>query len=141
MKKKCIKCKKVKNLEDFALNKTRSDGRHNQCKKCKNQYNKDNYLKNKSKIIDSNKRRKEKVKQFIIDYKKGKKCVDCGIEYASYVMDFDHVRGKKLFSIGHSAFHCCSIEKIKKEIKKCEIRCANCHRIRTHSSIGRASDS
>jgi hypothetical protein len=59
-------------------------------------------------------------------------CLDCGISYPYYVMDFDHVRGEKLFNIGASSHF--GYNKILIEIAKCDIVCANCHRIRCHSN-------
>ena len=50
-------------------------------------------------------------------------CVDCGITEID-VLEFDHVRGKKLFNI-RSGVH--SFTETQEEIAKCEVRCANCH--------------
>ena len=58
-------------------------------------------------------------------------CKDCNLSYPSYVMDFDHVRGKKRFTIGTNAFRM-GIGPLLKEIKKCDVVCSNCHRERTH---------
>jgi hypothetical protein len=62
---------------------------------------------------------------------KDRPCADCHIKYPFYVMDFDHVpeRGVKLFNI--STFHQGQVEKLKAEIAKCDVVCANCHRERT----------
>jgi hypothetical protein len=57
-------------------------------------------------------------------------CKDCGYCENAIAMDFDHVRGQKLFNIG-SVPHW-SIAKLQMEIDKCEVVCANCHRIRTY---------
>lgn len=46
-------------------------------------------------------------------------------------MDFDHVRGKKSFNIGGGKMGTPSFEAIEVEIAKCDLVCANCHRIRT----------
>jgi hypothetical protein len=62
---------------------------------------------------------------------KEKPCVDCGVWYPPYIMDFDHVAGEKVDDI-------CNLRKaagwqsILDEIAKCEVVCANCHRARTH---------
>lgn len=61
---------------------------------------------------------------------KSKPCADCGVSYPPYVMDFDHI-GDKKFNIG-SAKNKYSKKLIQKEILKCEIVCANCHRERAH---------
>jgi hypothetical protein len=67
----------------------------------------------------------------IIQAAKEKPCVDCGKSYPSYVMDFDHVRGDKLFGIGGTCGHK-THAKLLAEIDKCDVVCANCHRERTH---------
>jgi hypothetical protein len=61
---------------------------------------------------------------------KDKPCVDCGKVYPPCVMDFDHVRGPKLFSIGTDCLY--PVAKLIAEMAKCELVCSNCHRIRTH---------
>lgn len=58
-------------------------------------------------------------------------CQDCNTTYPPYVMDFDHVRGKKLFGVTSS--HHRSKKQILEEVAKCELVCANCHRIRTQN--------
>ena len=58
-------------------------------------------------------------------------CMDCGVEYPHYVMDFDHRDpSDKLFEINGSAANR-SKANIELEIAKCDLLCANCHRIRT----------
>ena len=58
-------------------------------------------------------------------------CKDCGKDFPYYVLDFDHVLGKKVHDI---SFMCrwYTIEEINEEVQKCEIVCANCHRKRTY---------
>lgn len=57
-------------------------------------------------------------------------CTDCKQSFPPYVMDFDHVRGVKLGAPGMMVFG--DFDKFLEEIAKCELVCANCHRIRTH---------
>jgi len=58
-------------------------------------------------------------------------CADCGVKYPWYVMDFDHVRGRKFKSIGQMSMACrYAIGTLIEEILKCEVVCANCHRER-----------
>lgn len=57
-------------------------------------------------------------------------CADCGLRHKeSSVYDFDHVRGRKLFNVG--GFSSRTLKQVKAEIKKCDVVCANCHRVRT----------
>ena len=58
-------------------------------------------------------------------------CIDCGNKNLMYAqLDFDHVKGKKVSGIS-SMIRSYSREDVFKEIEKCEIICANCHRLRT----------
>ena len=57
--------------------------------------------------------------------------MDCGQRYPYYVMDLDHVRGKKVMHVGSMASRRFSLEKLRQEIAKCDPVCANCHRVRT----------
>lgn len=60
---------------------------------------------------------------------KGAPCADCGQTFPWYVMDFDHVRGEKSFAISEGVV---SLKKLEAEAAKCDVVCANCHRIRTY---------
>jgi len=48
-------------------------------------------------------------------------------------MDFDHVRGEKLGTVSDLIFG--EIENLLDEMDKCELVCANCHRIRTNARL------
>ena len=63
--------------------------------------------------------------------KKSDPCMDCGEKFASVAMDFDHVRGEKLTQI--SDMWSWGRDRVLEEIAKCELVCANCHRVRTIS--------
>ncbi len=57
-------------------------------------------------------------------------CKDCGTQ-DSRVLEFDHL-GDKKFNVSRAVSGSTrSWNSIKKEIDKCEVVCANCHRIRT----------
>jgi hypothetical protein len=62
---------------------------------------------------------------------KNKPCADCGKKFPYYVLDFDHVKGKKSFNISSAVNMGVSLERLLEEIKKTEIVCSNCHRERT----------
>lgn len=94
------------------------------------------YLKHKQLYIDKNRRRKKELAEFVISLKHHP-CADCGLIFPHYVMDFDHLdKRQKISSINRmTSVHMYSKSKILEEIKKCELVCANCHRIRTHKRI------
>jgi hypothetical protein len=56
-------------------------------------------------------------------------CIDCG-EADLLVLEFDH-RSAKDGNVLEMARRGCSLERLRAEIQKCEIRCGNCHRRRT----------
>ena len=95
---------------------------------------------------ESAKRRREKIRVYVAakrkkigDYIRDQKrspCVDCGGTFPPYVMDFDHVRGTKVEVLSLMANRMRSIDEIDAEIAKCDLVCANCHRIRSAQRAG-----
>lgn len=99
-----------------------------------NAYYQKHYDNNRGYYIDKAKRRKELIRDFIREAK-NKPCADCGGIFPYYVMQFDHVRGEKLLNIGNVSSRGLSMPKLKNEINKCDVVCANCHAIRTHERM------
>lgn len=56
-------------------------------------------------------------------------CTDCHKRYPQYIMEFDHCRGNKSGDIGRFRT---SMSAFVRELSKCDVVCANCHRKRTH---------
>ena len=75
---------------------------------------------------------KKKIRAYVIGYKKKGSCADCGFIGREYpeVLDFDHLRDKK-FNISAFKRVTSGFVKVKEEMEKCDLVCANCHRIRT----------
>lgn len=116
--KECNICLKTKNVEQFSKNSKCSTYR-NDCISC---------------CSSRNKKRVEYL-QSIIRKAKDVPCKDCNIRYQFYIMDFDHIDSKeKLFTIGQTGRYA-SEENLLKEIAKCDVVCANCHRARTFSRM------
>jgi hypothetical protein len=57
-------------------------------------------------------------------------CLDCNECFPPECMDFDH-RDPKTKRMNIAALIGCRLDKILAEIAKCDLICANCHRIRT----------
>jgi hypothetical protein len=132
--KKCTKCENSKPTIEFHKNKLKKDGLQDNCKECCKVRDQDHYIKHGNlKHVERNKKQQKINREFINRYKKiFCKCIDCGIKDWR-VLQFDHLHNKKynLADIGSSGV---SLNLIKIEIRKCEIRCANCHQIKTHHS-------
>ena len=92
------------------------------------------YEKNKAKIKarakTHNKKTIEQCRAFIEELKKQPR-MDCKNSFPTQVMEFDHVRGVKTGNVSEMVIKCFSFKTIREEIEKCELVCANCHRIRT----------
>ncbi len=76
------------------------------------------------------KRRDDFNRTYVMSVKSGP-CTDCRNKFHPHAMEFDHCRGIKSFDISRSPGK--SLTRIKAEIAKCDLVCANCHRIRTAS--------
>lgn len=87
------------------------------------------YSQNKTSEKMHVKRRKKTIRDWLQKYKKGLKCGLCSENHPATI-DFHHTKGKD-FEVGYMATHGYSIKRIKLELEKCEIFCANCHR-KTH---------
>lgn len=58
-------------------------------------------------------------------------CLDCGQTFPPAAMDFDHVRGEKAGNIAQ--MFTTAWPKVLAEVAKCDLVCANCHRLRTNA--------
>lgn len=76
-------------------------------------------------------KQKAALYKYLREKKENTPCADCKENYPYYVMDFDHVRGKKHKNV-MELVPTLSKKIIDEELAKCEIVCSNCHRIRTH---------
>jgi hypothetical protein len=77
----------------------------------------------------ANKKRHEEFKVWLAEIK-DQPCADCGIKYPTVCMDLDHRDpSTKLFIVGSSAMR--SRASLVAEAAKCDVVCANCHRLRT----------
>ncbi len=73
-------------------------------------------------------RRKKEIKKWFENYKNNLKCIKCEENHPA-TLDFHHKDSKiKEFGINSRVHSGYSIDLIKKELEKCEVLCANCHR-------------
>ena len=138
-KKICSKCKSEKLIECFSW-KNKNEGKmHSQCKECQKGPKNDWYARNKeSHKARTGKNRDEhklKVRSFVFNYLLENPCIDCG-ETNPHVLEFDHVRGIKDKAVSVAIKNGWSMERVKKEIDKCDVRCSNCHKKKTAKDQG-----
>lgn len=133
----CNKCGVNKPNENFHFRNKKENIRRNTCKSCSSKYKKDHYNKNRAKYIkkakERNKNIREENRQKLFKYLSDKSCIDCK-ESNILVLEFDHRDpSKKNFNVTNSLDS--SWSTILKEINKCDIRCSNCHTIKTHKQF------
>jgi hypothetical protein len=75
-------------------------------------------------------RRRQNLVSAIDKAKTDKPCTDCGDFYPAVAMDFDHLENKEI-NISKIRSTNVTIGSLNRELAKCEIVCANCHRERT----------
>jgi DNA-binding CsgD family transcriptional regulator len=85
----------------------------------------------KQKNKERSQKRREMINKIIANIKEDSGCKDCNTKYPYFVLEFDHIKGKKVGDISKMT-RWYPIEIILEEIKKCEVVCANCHRFRSH---------
>lgn len=126
MKKICTTCKKEKEIDDFPINKTKKDGRSYTCRECHKEYNKTHYRKNKSKYVERAQIQRKTTRDWFHQYKQKLVCKLCG-DNRWWVLEFHHNSPtKKEYAV--SAIVGSGILRLNKEIEKCSVLCANCHR-------------
>ena len=130
-KKNCNHCGKYKDEEEFNWRFKSLGIRHNTCRECIHEFNK-TYFEGpaKERHLQQVRERKELARQvardFIYNYLLTHRCEECG-ESDVRVLEFHHVGGKDM-AVGAMVSGGYSIDRIKDEIRKCKVYCANCHR-------------
>lgn len=133
--KTCVMCKEELPLSSFRKRNKNTEVRISYCSECWKEYSRNHYKKDKQYYLDSNKERRKRNRQYVYNYLKEHPCEECG-ESRIAALQFDHLdRDEKDFTIGRKA-HISSLDRIKKEIEKCRVLCANCHAIHTAKQFG-----
>jgi hypothetical protein len=74
--------------------------------------------------------RRRRVKETLVA-EAGGKCVDCCGKFPPFMFDFDHRDpAEKQFAMSQKGS--LALDRFREEALKCDLVCANCHRMRTH---------
>ena len=121
--KTCTTCGETKPLEDFNRRTTSRDGRQPRCRAC-------------TSAADRVPRgRVEQNRRAVWAHLKTHPCVDCG-ESDLVVLDFDHRDPTQKIQTVAALTRTAPLAVLLAEIAKCDVRCGNCHRIRTVEQLG-----
>lgn len=123
MNKNCTMCELEKPVEDFSVDSGKVDGKRSECKPC----NAEAFgARRRIYLTERNLQRVE----FLAQIKLERGCADCGYNKHAVALDFDHKDGSGKHA-AVSQMRCGNMEKLLAEIEKCDVVCANCHRVRT----------
>ncbi len=122
--KHCNKCNLDKEETEFVFKNKEKGVRQSICKDCQKAYKLKYYYNNKKSHFLRNRKQTQKITEYVNDLKK-QGCKVCG-ETCLPCLDFHHLHNKKeILSVLRRQG---SLEKVKEEVLKCIILCANCHR-------------
>lgn len=130
--KKCSRCQQEKPESEFGKKRGKPNAA---CKACiliywKKWYSDPKNAESHRKAVRKVNRKRSALSTEFLSQIKQAPCADCGGRFHPWQMDFDHVKGEKVNEIG--SMLCRSRDILLKEIAKCELVCANCHRHRTY---------
>lgn len=125
-KHKCVRC-------EVRQARVQKCGKIDFCAPCHREYCRQYYREHKAEYVRRNNARRIVLQDKLLGYLAEHPCVDCG-EADIVVLDFDHVDGEKSFDVSRAVPLRLAWDNVLPEIKKCVIRCANCHRRKTFSN-------
>lgn len=114
--------------------------RGGRCRKCHREYMRGHYQRNRTYYVAKARARQRRVieetRRFLLEYLQEHPCIDCGTT-DPLVLEFDHRDpSEKASSVAVLARSGYPLSRVIREIAKCDVRCANCHRRRTHLQRG-----
>ena len=122
----CSKCSTEKVLEDFPYKNKELNVKNSVCKTCQREYKTIYYNNNKDTHYERNKITESKIRAYVTNIKK-QGCIICK-ETFEKCLEFHHLNPlNKDLSIAELCKKG-SLNKVKLEIDKCILLCANCHR-------------
>lgn len=129
--KTCGMCGVEKDEKEFDRKRS---GHSSKCSACRVIYYKSYYERNSDYVKERSallRQKKQQINKEIADLAKSVPCTDCKIQYPAIAMDFDHISIDKVDNVSNMVAECAPSSQLRAEIAKCEVVCANCHRIRT----------
>jgi len=132
--KRCSVCKDDVPVASFNKRSSSKDGLQTICKACSRERSRAYYKANRATHYKITKaataRYRDRNRLLVAEHLRANPCVDCG-ECDPVVLEFDHITGVKYTEISRLVNYPAGLAKLITEIKKCVVRCANCHRRKT----------
>jgi hypothetical protein len=135
----CARCHVTKPLREFPIKNAARDTYRSYCRPCCREYGKEHYRKNVAAYVSRAKARasidRPRNRAFVAEYLSTHPCVDCG-EPDPVVLEFAHRDPATKRADLARLIHTSVLATVRTEIEKCDVRCGNCHRIRTAAQFG-----
>jgi hypothetical protein len=133
MERRCTQCRRVATEVEFPARGAR-------CLECRRAGIRDHYRRNRSYYLAKARKRQLKViaetRSWLVGYLLEHPCSDCG-ETDPLVLEFDHrspaTKNMEVAVLARSGY---PLRRVQAEVALCDVRCANCHRRRTHAQQG-----
>jgi hypothetical protein len=131
----CSRCGLLKPVSQYTWKDKGRRRRQAYCRECMNAAwrdwyrDEDNRARHVAQVALRRQRRSTRHRQLISELK-SQPCSDCGQTYPPYVMDFDHV-ADKTGEVSKFVYTYGTV-RLLEEIERCDLVCANCHRMRTY---------
>jgi DNA-directed RNA polymerase subunit M/transcription elongation factor TFIIS len=122
----CNGCGRMLLASDFHQGQAR-------CKECRREYIRERGKLHRQQTRRARDKRRAAARAYVLSVLGAGRCADCRLADAA-VLEFDHV-GPKRAEVGKLVREGYRLNRIKAEIEKCELVCANCHRRRTAARV------
>lgn len=127
--KRCLECRSWKPVKAFAWHLRSRLWRKARCRPCDRAYRA--RLARQDSTFRARCEDGRAACRAIVLKAKSKPCMDCNRSFPSYVMDFDHRDPSQKVAKVSVLARRMNPQRLLEEIAKCDLVCANCHRIRT----------
>ena len=137
--KRCPKCGVTQSREHFSPCRTKADGLQSWCKACTKECNNARYADTSSgrrqSVRTAEDQARKRNQEFVWQYLDEHPCIHCG-ETDIVVLEFHHIsQSSKEFSIANISNKGVGLSTLQKEMEKCVVLCANCHKRETASQL------
>ena len=126
----CSDCGRTFPADQFRWREKSLGIRVGRCKKCDRKHRARDYRAKSGSYRGRISRLTQELQNIVLAAKQHP-CVDCGVSYPHYVMDFDHRDPSQKVANISVLVRLGSREKLLAELPKCDLVCSNCHRART----------
>lgn len=129
--KTCCTCHRPLPISEFNKRRAAKDGLQSRCRSCSRELYQRNRAAHIANVARRNAAHRQRIGALLAGYFEDHPCVDCG-ESDVRCLEFDHrERTTKSADISRLFKNFASWETVLREIERCDVRCANCHRRRT----------